>query len=102
MKKFSWKLFLVGIFISFISIFFDKYKKIPLSKTINEYSLGFPLKWVIFYGKNMPNRKTDLFFTNYLFNTSFRIDLLILNSITIFIVLKSVIFIKNHLFIKKF
>lgn len=99
MKNFSWKLFSVGIFISFISIFFDKYEKIPLSKTISEYSLGFPLKWVIFYGKNMPNRKTDLFFTHYFFSTSFRIDLLILNSITVFILFKIVIVIKNHLFI---
>ncbi|WP_432406372.1 hypothetical protein [Wukongibacter sp. M2B1] len=87
------KLFLYSLIISFITIFFQSYVKVSPIR----YSLGFPIKFISYIGKNPPQNSFQLFWPRNIKHISFEFGNYIISTLIIYLGLKLLLFTMHRL-----
>ncbi|SKC65979.1 hypothetical protein SAMN02194393_02059 [Maledivibacter halophilus] len=83
------RLFIASLIICFWMIFIQSYT----AETPTRHSLGFPVKFISYIGKNPPQNSIELFFLRNIKHISFAFGNYIISTIIIYLALKLLLFI---------
>lgn len=93
MKK-NKKIFLISLITPFLTIFCKSY----VSVSPIRHSLGFPIKFISYIGKNPPKYSFQLFFPENIKQISFEFGNYIISVIIIYMAIKLLFFITNRFY----